>query len=159
MELTVKDATDAKTQTNSMSPRPESNGRRPGRYGGGQKSGNGEKVQLYFCLPEQSWGRLVAIFPPGKPNSEKFFGGKVVVFCGFRARTKLDMFCTQSPLLDFFALIRVPANSMKSGPEPINRMGFVIGFRFNGFRFSLIFLSIRKCPCLRTVASLYKQVV
>jgi len=52
-KLTVKDATDAKTQANSTSPRAESNGRRPGP-GFGPKSGK-QKFTNWFCLPEQSW--------------------------------------------------------------------------------------------------------
>jgi len=52
MKLIAKEATGAEIQTNSTSPRSESNGRRPGaRFG--PKSGN--KVQSSCCLPEQSW--------------------------------------------------------------------------------------------------------
>jgi len=50
--LTAKDATEAKPLANSMSPWPESNGRRPGP-GFGPKS---EKGNLKLIgLPEQSW--------------------------------------------------------------------------------------------------------
>ncbi len=52
MKLTAKDAADTKAQANSMSPRAESNGRRPGP-GFGQKSG--KRIEIGFCLPEQSW--------------------------------------------------------------------------------------------------------
>jgi len=48
-KLTVKDATDAKTQANSASRRPESNGRRLGP-GFGQKSGK-QKVKVDFAYP------------------------------------------------------------------------------------------------------------
>ena len=48
-KLTAKDATDAKTLANAMSPRPESNGRCPG------PSFIENEIQTLFCLPEQSW--------------------------------------------------------------------------------------------------------
>ena len=69
-KLTAMDATDARTPTNSTSPRPESNGRRPGA-GFGQKSGN--KIQILFCLPEQDRDVL----------------DEVLYLCGFKACTKV----------------------------------------------------------------------
>jgi len=57
-KLTAMDATNAQTLATSTSPRPESNGRRPGA-GFGQKSI--KQIQICFCLPEQDRGKTVQL--------------------------------------------------------------------------------------------------
>lgn len=80
-KLTANDATDAKKQVNSMSPRPESNARRPGP-GFGQQVGK-TNFQFYLAYPS-NLGKVATL----TPNS--LYGGVLCcVKCGSTAMNKL----------------------------------------------------------------------